>query len=345
MFSIVCQCSNQRRSSPSADNLLLASLLSVCESNDEATHRRGSIDIAMRFTKTSLSNPLRFEAGGVRTALLLITALILGLGLSVLIRSPQKRSSQSGAAPGRSGLSAESTAILEGLQRPIELRFYSILDPASVPASLQEYARRVDALLTEYERVAQGKITIRRFGSEADADAEAAAADGLRAFNRDKGRACYLGISVGANAQKEVLSALTPAWESALEADISRVVERAAAKPSGHTAPKVASPPLDPGLEQSVRKLFPDLDSISLEEANRRLRQSALEEFAQTVNQMAPAIKAAEQRVHNSKTSAEGELARQALQQLQAQQASKLQELAAKSESQVKAVQQLKSAP
>src|ERR1017187_52057 len=41
-------------------------------------------------------------------------------------------------------LSASTRAVLQHLDTPVDIRFYSILDPVGVPASLVSYAGRVD---------------------------------------------------------------------------------------------------------------------------------------------------------------------------------------------------------
>src|ERR1041385_2398071 len=88
-------------------------------------------------------------------------------------------------------LSPGTGAVLNGLKSPIEIRFYSLLDPASTPESLRAFAERVNQLLAEYERAGNGKVRVVRFDEMTDENAKAAAADGVHSFNREKGEASY----------------------------------------------------------------------------------------------------------------------------------------------------------
>lgn len=299
----------------------------------------------MRIVQRLATVPCTGERGSVRTLVLAVVCLALGAVGSAWVLSSRSGSSQgAGLTAARSdavgGLTEETKAILGRLQHPVEVRFYRILDPGTVSPELLAFAQRVETLLTAYGQASGGKVQVRRFESDSDADAQAAATDGLQAFNREKGRACYLGLSVGQLAQKQTISLTRPAWEGALEADLSRAIENALARP---VAARVEAAPVDPAAEQAVRKAVPDLDKVSLEEANRRLRQNALEEFARAISELSPAIKAAEERVKASRNPAEEEAARQALKDLQQQQADKLKDLAARSESEVQALRQLKA--
>ena len=78
----------------------------------------------------------------------------------------------------------------------MEIRFYSVLPPGSAPESLQDFSRRVDHLLSEFQSANDGKIHVIRNSSTSEANADAAAADGIHPFNLDKGDACFLGITV-----------------------------------------------------------------------------------------------------------------------------------------------------
>ena len=70
-----------------------------------------------------------------------------------------------------------------------------MLDPASVSDSVTAFARRVDELLSAYQQAAGDKIKVTRFTSESNLKPNAAPADGIHAFNLDKGEACFLGLA------------------------------------------------------------------------------------------------------------------------------------------------------
>ena len=63
-------------------------------------------------------------------------------------------------------------------------------------------------------------------------------AEGIKGFDLDKGRGCYLGLAVSSVGKKEVLPQLYPAWEAALEPDVSRAIERVSMK----SAPPLTTP-------------------------------------------------------------------------------------------------------
>ena len=104
-------------------------------------------------------------------------------------------------------MSAPTRAVLNRLDAPLEIRFYSVLDPASVSDSVTAFARRVDELLSAYQQAAGDKIKVTRFTSESNLNPNAAPADGIHAFNLDKGEACFLGLALVFKGHKESLPA------------------------------------------------------------------------------------------------------------------------------------------
>ena len=83
-----------------------------------------------------------------------------------------------------------------------------------------------------------------RFGSETNANPNAALADGIKGFNLEKGEGCYLGIALSSKGKKEVLPQLSPEWEPALESDVSRAILRLSQSSSSGAA-TVAAPKSD----------------------------------------------------------------------------------------------------
>jgi hypothetical protein len=240
-------------------------------------------------------------------------------------------------------LSDSTKAVLKRLASPVEIRFYSLLDPATVSDSAQAFARRVDQLLSAYQQQAGGKINVTRFDSPSDANAQAAAADGLQPFNRDKGNVCYLGLAVVLSGQKELLPQLAPEWEPAVESDVTRAIVRVIGAQPSAGSPLVAAQPDTATLEQ-VKRAVPDLASVSVEEGTRILREAALKDFAVAADEMELRQKEAQQRVTDAqgKSEAEQQAARKNLQQVQLEQAGKLKQVAARLQAQITALQQLK---
>ena len=276
----------------------------------------------------------------VRTPLLVLIVFLLGLAFGAYW---YHRVANRHAA--EIELTESTKAVLKALESPVEIRFYSLLDPAPAFDSLRAFAGRVDQLLAAYEREAAGKIKLTRFTTRSDAAADAAAANGIKAFNREKGDVCFLGVAITGNDRKETLDQLSPEWEAALEPDLSRAIERVnAARPAAKPATAAASPP-KPSAAEDVRRAIPNLDSLSLAEATKTLRTAALQELTDATKASEQRVKEAEQRIIQAQTNgaeAERQAAIKELQQVQAEQTEKLKEIAARLQSQIEALQQLK---
>jgi hypothetical protein len=240
-------------------------------------------------------------------------------------------------------LSETTLAVLQRLNSAVEVRFYCLLDKSTVADTVAAFANRVDQLLSAYESSANGKLKVTRINSHSYANVNAASADGVKEFNQDKGEPCFLGLTAACGGQKELLASLTPEWEAALEWDITRAIARvaqagAALQPAGATVAG-QNPPLD-----ALRLSITNLDSISLEDGTRILRETALNEFAQATKEMESKLKEAQQRVVSAGTNpSTAEAAMRQLQQVQAEQTAKLTEIAARAQQQVQALQQYKS--
>jgi hypothetical protein len=245
--------------------------------------------------------------------------------------------------PGPVGLSESTKAILQRLRSRVDVRFYCLLDPASVDDSGRQFSARVDQLLSQYAQEAGGKINITRVNSLSDAAAKAALADGIRPFNQDKGDACYLGIAVVRGGQKESLASLAPEWEQALESDLSRAI--AGVDVSGSPAPTVAK--VDGAALDAVKQAIPNLDSVSVDEGSRLLRSAALARMEQASQELQSRVKQAEDhflQAQNSPSEAEQDAALKDLQLVRKEQSLKLTEIALAARAQQEALEQLKGA-
>jgi hypothetical protein len=288
---------------------------------------------------------------GTRTTVLLLVVCLLGIAggvfwfYSASRRSPATANEPASGTPA-SRLSDTTRAVLDRLESPLQIRFYALLDPATLPDSVSAFAGRVGQLLSAYEQAAPGKIKLTSVTSQSNPNANAALADGIAAFNRDKGEACYLGIALALNGQKETLPRLSPEWEQALEPDLTRAIIRLVDETRSVTAP-IAVSQLNTAAVQEVRTLIPDLSAVSVQAGKQMLLDAAYKEFAAAAKEMQAQVKEAEQRLtqaRNGGTAAEQQAASQHLQQLQAEQAEKLKEIAARSKAQMDAFQQLKAA-
>jgi len=95
-----------------------------------------------------------------------------------------------------------------------------------------------------------------------------------------------------------------------------------------------------------VRALIPDIAGVSLQAGKQILQDAAYKEFAAAAKEMQAQAKDAEQRLADARkngTDAARQSALRHLQELQAQQAEKLKEIAARSRAQIETFEQLKA--
>ena len=240
-------------------------------------------------------------------------------------------------------LSDATKTILQHLDSPIEIHFYSILDTSTVSDSVQAYAGRVDQLLSQYEQLGSNRVRLIRYSSLASSNVAAAQTDGIRAFNIEKGDSSFLGIAVVGNGHRESLSSLAPEWEQALEPDLSRAIARTAEAQSA--AQPVAR--ADAATLAEVKRLVPNADAVSLADGAGQLRGMAIAQFAQTAQELQAQVKEAQERFLKAQSSQSEEGQKAALEQLrkiQAEATAKLRQIALNSHAQVAALQQMKKA-
>lgn len=248
--------------------------------------------------------------------------------------------------PDTTVISGTTRNVLARLSQPVNLRFYSLLPTGSAGGDLQAFAGRVDQLLAAMQAAAGGKILVMRVDQPAETNANAATADGIQAFNLDKGDACFLGLVVIDGGKKESLSRLRPEWEPALQYDIDRAIERvAAASASATPKPVVAS--ASPETVKFVKQLIPDVSVISTADADQIFHQQFLNECAEAGTELETQINAAQQEVARAQAGgveSDLEAARQHLQQVQLSQAEKLKQIAANLQLRMAAFEQMKAA-
>jgi len=291
--------------------------------------------------------------GRVQTTTLALIVVLAGVVLGAVWlyrasqRGPAASSEPAGAQP--AALSDSTLAVLQKLDAAVEIRFYSVLDPATVSDSLTAFAGRVDQLLSAYARAAGGKIKVTRLNSQSNLNPNAPAADGIQVFNLDKGEPSYLGVALALKGRRETLPRLSPDWEAALEADLTRALVRLqdATQPVPVTAP-VAISQINTAAVQEVRALIPDLAAVSVEEGTRILRGAAVKDFKAAAQELEAQVKEAEQRLTQAQSGgsdADQQAAMKHVQQVQAEQTEKLKQIAARSKAQIDTFQQLKAAP
>jgi hypothetical protein len=279
---------------------------------------------------------------GRRAAVLALFFFLAGVGATVAWFEYGKN-----GLPGQSGagLSSSTLDLLRQLNAPVQIRFYSVLPAGSASQALQDFSQRVDRLLSEFQNANPAKIQVIRNVSAAGANADAAAGDGLRPFNLEKGEACFLGISVANGERKESLVQLQPEWESALSSDLARAILRVAAETP---PPMVAkSVPLTPAITNEIMRLIPDINAASPKDADRIFHNDFVNQCAKAGAEMEAQINTAAQEVvkaQNSGSPADLDAARKKLAQVQLEQTEKLKEVAAHLQLQLAVFQQMKAA-
>jgi len=112
--------------------------------------------------------------------------------------------------------------------------------------------------------------------------------------------------------------------------------------------PFVAShPPVDATAIEEVKQAIPNFASVSLADGEQILREAALKKFEQAAKEMDAQVKQAQQQLaqaENGQSAAEQQAAMKLVQQTQAEQTEKLQQIAARLQTQIAALKQLKGA-
>lgn len=289
------------------------------------------------------------ERARTRVTILVLALVLLGLAAGAFWYS--RRGGEPGTikhigATNSVVLSDSTKAVLKNLDSEVEIHFYSLLDQASVPASTFAFADRINQLLAEYQRLGDGKVSVTLFN--ASSEANAASAESLKPFNLDKGDACYLGLSVSCKRQKESFPQLSTEWEQALEFDLSRAIARLAGTqptPNSPANSSANSPAPDSTSVDDLKRAIPNLASISVAEGTQILRLTALRDFKTAAAEMEIQVKEAQQRLteaQNGKIEAEQQEAMKHFQQVQAEQTEKLKQIAARLQSQIATLEQIK---
>ena len=127
-------------------------------------------------------------------------------------------------------LSQGTRNIINGIKadKPVTLRIYASTEDRVMPAQLQTYARAVEDLLVEFQKVSDGKIIIEKLAPNPDTeDEDKAREDEIRGMQvNTEGENLYLGLAVQSLQQKEVLPFLNPQEETSLEYQVARAISK-----------------------------------------------------------------------------------------------------------------------
>jgi len=292
------------------------------------------------------TDPQTVRPSGGRLLILVPTFFLLGAVLAgVWFKYGKQAAGFLLPGQGAAELSDPTLDLLRHLNSPVEIRFYSVLPPGSAPEPLQDFSRRVDHLLSEFQSANDSKIRVTRNVSTSRANADAAAADGIHPFNLDKGDACFLGLTVVCGERKESLPQIQPEWEPALEFDLARAILHVTATQTPATvAPNTQA---SPEVTNEVIRLIPDLKGTSVEDGTRILREAALQEFTAAGTEMENKLKAAQQQLsdaQNGQSEAEQQTAMKHLQEVELEQGNQYKQIAARLQAELAVFQQMKAA-
>ena len=124
-------------------------------------------------------------------------------------------------------LSSGTRNILKNINDPITLKFYYSESLAREIPALRNYAKRVDELLKEYQRAADGKLKLEVIHPEVFSEEEdAAAAAGLQGLPNGRSESIYLGLAGSRGDRTETIALFNPQKENLLEYEISQLIYR-----------------------------------------------------------------------------------------------------------------------
>ena len=223
------------------------------------------------------ASPAQPQTSPRHPLLLAVFAFGLGVALAVAWFHHQRAGFESSA-----GLSASTQKLLGQLETTVNIRYYSLLPAGSADETLQAFAGRVAQLLNAMQAAGGGKIQLSSFEVPAETNATAASADGIQAFNLDKGDACFLGVAIASGQNKESLARLQPEWEPALESDLARAILRVAATAApAKPAPEIAKPSAE--TIAAINRLIPDVNAVSIEQAGQIFSAEYLSKVVRSV--------------------------------------------------------------
>lgn len=290
----------------------------------------------------------RTTQGGVRIFVLCSLCLAAGFagGLLSYSRAAKTRPATDAQTETAVSLADGTRGALQRMESPVEVRFYSLLTDEPSVESHRRLAGRVDQLLAAIESASGGKVRLVRHLVAGEAGRRAAAADGLTPLDVEAGSVCYQGIVVAQGNHRETLPQLAPEWAPAVEADVMRAALRVAAA-AHRTTRHAQTSEADLAADHEVRNALPDLANLSAEEAERRLRETAMRELKAVATEMEAQTQAARQQLERAQqtgSEVERQAAARKLQQIQAEQTARLQTVATRLRDQIVAVERLKAA-
>ncbi|MCS7091501.1 MAG: hypothetical protein NZM03_12400 [Limisphaera sp.] len=279
---------------------------------------------------------------GSRGRGLWVLSFLLGcLVGAILFQAFQRIQSQS--ARHVNPLATPAREVLASLGQSVAVHLYTGLGDHSVPQQDRNFAQRVEALLLAMEQHAKGRLVIVRHKVATPEEQSAAVDAGLQPFHLDKGAAAFLGIVVEGPGGRKTLARLDPVWEPALQFDLVRAIAEVARLPAVHS---LTSESPDEAAISEVRQLVGEPNAVTMEEGADRLRQAAVEAFRQAAQGFQARQQDLQRRFREAEARADLVTQRallDELRRLQVEQATELQRLADRLQTQLQVWQQLKA--
>ena len=177
----------------------------------------------------------------------IVLAIVFFVALNVLVGTALKRARLDLTADGLYTVSAGTKGVLAGIDEPIRLRYFRSQRLESLGPYFATHIKRVDELLDEYARLADGNVIVERYDPEPySPEEDLAVADGIQGLAIDEaGRLAYFGL-VGTNStdDRKAIPYLAPERAEFLEYDLTRLIADLA-EPEKDVVAVIGSLPLE----------------------------------------------------------------------------------------------------
>lgn len=251
---------------------------------------------------------------------------------------------QSAVAQGQV-ISEQTRSSLTALTAPVTIRFYSLLPASIADEKWAAFSERVSRLLDAVQKAGNGKIQVTTIQATDETNADAAANEGIYAFDMNRDGACYLGLTVSSGASKQTMPRLLPEWEPALQYDLARTILAVANTATPPVRPEVAKPSAE--IVASIHRLIPDVSSVSMDQASQIFHEEFMKECKAAGTEMEAKIQAAQQKILQAQADGSSEelaSARDRLLEVQHQQTDRMKQIAADLQTRLAIFQQMKAA-
>ncbi len=166
-------------------------------------------------------------------------------------------------------LSSGTHSLLAKIEEPVVLDFYYSAKAQGLPISYKNYANRVQEMLRQYARVADGKLTLNVISPEPDTpEEEAASRAGIQPqLIPGTGAQVYFGLAASQADLSAALSAFNPQREQFLEYDLSQLISSVQVFDRPRlgliSSLPLQAPPFNPMMAQMGQRPPPDQFIIS----------------------------------------------------------------------------------